>query len=68
MKNSERIKLIREIMGLDVKAFASLLAVHVAQVYRWESGMREPHNSKIRLAEKYLDVKQTQELMRRSHD
>lgn len=62
MNNSERITLIRKIMGLDVAAFATLLSVSKSVVYRWESGMRQPHNSTLRLAEKFMDARQMEQL------
>lgn len=60
--NAEKMKIIREIMRLDTKAFASLLCVSVQSVYRWEKGMRQPERSKLALAEKYMTNKQLSEL------
>ena len=61
MKNSEKLRTIRKIMGLRVDAFATILGVSDRTVYRWEGGSREPHSSMCRIAELFLNAEQMQQ-------
>lgn len=56
---SERIREIREEMGLSQPVFAAALNVSTETVRAWEQGKREPHGATLRLlevAEEHPDI------------